>query len=108
MISWVPLMEKGLKFNANRVATRQPSPASRGVCNGRREVMMFFSKYTGAKDSKKAELLAILEALCMFVRLHQVKLIVESDSPNATVGSHLPVRSPGNFIFILNEIKVLS
>lgn len=44
---------------------------------------MMFSKSIGIKDSNEAEVLAILEAFCMFVCVHNSKLIVESDSSDA-------------------------
>lgn len=42
-----------------------------------------FSKNVGVKESNVAEVKAILEALLLFSRSFQSKLIVESDSGNA-------------------------
>lgn len=43
--------------------------------NGKGDVMMKFSKSIGVKDSNEAEVLAILEALCMFVGVHEESLL---------------------------------
>lgn len=51
--------------------------------NNKGEVRFVFSKHVGVKDSKKAEVKAILEALRIFSHSFQESLIVESDSLNA-------------------------
>lgn len=53
------------------------------LCNNEGDVLMMFSKSIGIKDSNEAEVLHILEAFCMFVCVHNSKLIVESDSSDA-------------------------
>lgn len=51
--------------------------------NHRGEVMYIFSKHIGIKDSKEAEVLAILEAFHIYHSSYHQSLIVESDSANA-------------------------
>lgn len=46
-------------------------------------LLCMFSKGVGAKDSNKAEVLAILEALRIFARSFHESLIIERDSSNA-------------------------
>lgn len=53
------------------------------LCNNEGGVLMMFSKSIGIKDSNEAEVLAILETFCMFVCVHNSKLIVESYSSDA-------------------------
>lgn len=42
-----------------------------------------FSKHLGIKDSNEAEMMAILEALCIYRDTFQFNHIVENDSINA-------------------------
>ena len=60
-----------LKFNVNGVSKRKPGLASIGgvLRNHKGEVIYLFSKHGGIKDSNEAEVLAILEALRVFVFL---------------------------------------
>lgn len=44
-----------------------------------------FSKHAGAKESNEAEVMLMLEALCIFPASFRGKLIVESDSANAVM-----------------------
>lgn len=47
------------------------------------EVLYMFSKHLGIKDSNEAEMMAILEALCIYCDTFQFNHIVENDSINA-------------------------
>ena len=51
--------------------------------NHKGKVLYMFSKHVGFKDSNEAEVLAILEFLCLYHSSYQHYLIVESDSANA-------------------------
>lgn len=62
----------------------------------------------GVKESNEAKVLAILEALWLFSRSFQAKLIVESDSSNMVKwASHID-SGPWSFFFFSSEIKELS
>lgn len=47
------------------------------------EVLYMFSKHLGIKDSNEAEMMAILEALCIYRDTFQFNHIVENNSINA-------------------------
>ena len=74
-----------LKCNVDGVARGKPGPAVIGgiLRNYKGEVLFMFSKYIGIKDSNEAEVLAILEALRIFVSNNFHSIVVESDSLNA-------------------------
>lgn len=74
-----------LKFNVDGVAKGIAGLAGIGgvLCNNKREVLMLFTECIGAKEPNKAEVMATLEALRMFVFYYQDKLVVDSDSSNA-------------------------
>lgn len=68
-----------------------------------------FSKHLGVKDTFKAELVAILESLCIFSRSFLHELIVESDysGSNAISWVNAIEDSPWKFHFYFDEIKFL-
>lgn len=72
MMSWVPPSYGALKFNVDHVERGKPELAGiEGLLsNSNGGVLMMFSKYVGVKDSYEAKVLAILEVLRMFVRVH--------------------------------------
>lgn len=72
MMSWVPPSYGALKFNVDRVERGKRELAGIGgvLRNSNGGVLMIFSKYVGVKDSNEVEVLAILEVLLMFVRVH--------------------------------------
>lgn len=73
-------------YKQDRVARGKPGPAGivEELRNNRGVLMMKFPKNIGVKDSNEEKVREILEALRMFVLILYEKLIVESDSPNAT------------------------
>lgn len=75
-----------LKFHVEGAPTGKPGPTNISVvlCNYRRDVLMMFYKNIGVKDSNEEEVMAILEALRMLVLFFHDKLIVGSESANAT------------------------
>lgn len=76
--------------------------------NSNGEVLLFFSKNVGVKESNEDKVLVILEALQLFSHHLLAKLIVESDSTNAVMwASHFNSR-PRRFQFLFNEIIELS
>lgn len=69
---------------------------------------MILSKSKYFKDSNEAEVVAILEALRMFVGVYNLKLVVKNDSPNAIGWVSTSNGGPWRFHFIVNESKFLS
>ncbi|XVF39326.1 hypothetical protein PTKIN_Ptkin01aG0025500 [Pterospermum kingtungense] len=86
--SWDPPPLGYFKFNVDGATLGQPGPTGvGGVLRDHDEsVKMCFSKSIGVPDSNLAEIMAIREALLLFVQsrwISNVPLIVESDSSNA-------------------------
>lgn len=75
-----------LKFNVDRAARCKPGLGGIGeeMLNDKEEVLCLFSKGVGVKDCNEAEVLTILEALRIFPHSFYERLIVDSDSSNAT------------------------
>lgn len=69
---------------------------------------MFFCKYIRVKDSNRAEVLAILDALSPYSGIFLEQFIVESESLNAISWVNSREESPWKLKFIFNEIKSLS
>lgn len=86
-----------LKFNVDGATKGILGPPGVGVVLRNRNgiVLALFSKHVGCMESNEAEVVAILEALQIFISSHS-KLVVESDSLH-----------PCRFQF-LKQIKVLS
>lgn len=86
-----------LKFNVNGATKGKLGPPGVGVVLRNRNgiVLALSSKHVGCMESNEAEVVAILEALQIFISSHS-KLVVESDSLH-----------PWRFQF-LKQIKVLS
>ena len=61
------------KFNVDEAAPGKPGPAGIGgvLRNHKGKILHMFSKNVGGKDSTEAEILAILEALCIYGRSFQ-------------------------------------
>ena len=64
------------------------------LCNFKAEVLISFSRPIRIKDSIEAEVLAILEALKIYSRLHGKNLIAKSDSHNAISWASQKVKGP--------------
>lgn len=62
----------------------------------------------GVRDSNEAEVLAILEALRIFSRSFQRRLVVESDSLNAISWVGINISKPWKVQFTFNGIKDLA
>lgn len=72
-------LEGGLKFNVDGSARGKPGPAGVGGVhrNDQGAVLVLFSKNVGLMESNEAEVVAILEALRVFVSGHfQASLVV--------------------------------
>ena len=67
-----------------------------------------FSKSVGIRDSNDAEVLAILEALPIFLSSFHGPLLAESDSTNAVGWLLKPNSRPWKFQFHFNEMKKIS
>ena len=91
-------------------AKGKPGPVGVGsvLRNYKGDVLYMFSKNVGNKDSNKADVIAILEALKVFVQLFRVSSVVESDSANAIHWVSNLDGSPWKFHFLLSKIKALS
>lgn len=78
-------LEGVLKFKADGVARGDPGPVSiRGVlCNKDELVLAMFSEHVGMVEFNEAEVLAVLEALRIFVLNYHDKLAGESNPLNA-------------------------
>eukprot|EP00268_Persea_americana_P068026 TRINITY_DN9427_c0_g1_i1.p1 TRINITY_DN9427_c0_g1~~TRINITY_DN9427_c0_g1_i1.p1 ORF type:complete len:120 (+),score=19.95 TRINITY_DN9427_c0_g1_i1:825-1184(+) len=98
-----------LKFNVDGAARGKPRPAGIGgvLRNSKGEVLFTFSKPIGIRDSKEAEVLAILKALCYFSRFFHGNLIVESDSSNVVAWVSNRKTNPWKLQFIFDKIQVL-
>ena len=88
-----------LKFNVDGSVRGKPGPAGIGGvlrdCNA--SVKAIFSKHIGEVDSNMAELLAVREALRLFVTTrwaYSHKLIIESDSNNVVKWMNNPSETP--------------
>lgn len=66
---------------------------------------MFFSKHFRVKDSNRAEVLAILDALSPYSGIFLEQFIVESESLNAVSWVNSREENPWKSKFIFNEIK---
>lgn len=64
------------------------------------------SKNVGVKESNVAEVKAILEALRLFSRSFQSKLIVESDSGNAVKWASILSQDLGDFMRSRNYLPI--
>lgn len=64
---------------------------------------MMFPKSIGVQDSNEAKMVAILEALHMFVDVYNVKLIVKSDSCNAFGWISVPFHSQWDQVFVFDD-----
>lgn len=97
------------KFNVDEAALDKPGPAGIGgvLRNHKGKILYMFSKNVGGKDSNEAEILAILEAFCIYGRSFQFNLIVESDSFNVVSWART-FGGPWKLQFYFNEIKGLS
>ena len=98
-IVWTTPHPDFLKFNVDDSARGKPGPAGIGGvlrdCNA--SVKAVFSKSIGVVDSNLAELLAVREALQLFVTSHWAsshKLIIESDSSNVVKWMSNPSDAP--------------
>lgn len=108
---WDPPFLGALKFNVDREARRKPGPAGIGAVlhNGDGMVLVMFSKHVGRMESNEAEVLAILEALQMFVSASfQERFIAESNSLNAISWVSSRAKTPWRFHLYFNNIKYLS
>lgn len=110
VVNWPPPPFGALKFNVDGAAIRKSGPAGIGgvLCYHKGEVTLMFSKNAGSKESNEAEIMAVLEALCIFSAFFPTKLIVESDSENAVRWVSHHGTNPWRFQFLSNEIKELS
>lgn len=73
--------------------------------NSRGEVLISFSKSIGDRDSNEAEVLAILEALRIYLGSLNKSLIMENDTSNAISSVSQTAGVPWKFGYILNEIE---
>ena len=65
-----------------------------------------FSKHVGIRDSNEADVLAILEALCIYMNSYQCRLIVERDSSSAITWVN-SFRGPWKMQFYFNATGLL-
>lgn len=65
---WCSLRKGSIKVNMDGAAHRKSGPAGIGdvLRNHNGEVLNVFSKHVGVKNSNELEILAILEALCIY------------------------------------------
>lgn len=108
---WDPPFSGGLKFNVDREARGKLGPAGIGAVlhNGDGMVLVMFSTHIGRMESNEAEVLAILEALQIFVSTSfQERFIAESDSLNAISWVSSRAKTPWRFHLYFNDIKYLS
>eukprot|EP00268_Persea_americana_P015340 TRINITY_DN17040_c1_g3_i1.p1 TRINITY_DN17040_c1_g3~~TRINITY_DN17040_c1_g3_i1.p1 ORF type:complete len:124 (+),score=24.39 TRINITY_DN17040_c1_g3_i1:31-372(+) len=98
-----------LKFNVDGAARGKLGPAGIvGVlCDDKGVILCMFSKSVGVRDSNESKVWAILEALRIFSRSFQGRLIVEIDFSNAISWVMRSAVMPWRFQFFLNEIKEL-
>ena len=98
-----------LKFNVDGTARGKRGQQVFGewgvLCNDKGVILCVFSESVGVRDSNEAEVLAILEALRIFSRSLQGRLIVGSDSSNGISWVMNSTVKPWKFQFFLNEIK---
>lgn len=91
----------------NGVTRDEPDPIGIGgvLRNSRGEVLISFSKSIGDGDSNEAEVLAILEALRIYLGSLDKSLIMENDTSNAISWVLQTAGVPWKFGYILNEIE---
>lgn len=96
-----------LKFNVDGGAKGKPGQACIGgaLRDEKGAVLCMFCKSIEIRNSNKAEVLAILEALRIFSRSFQRRLIVESNSYNAISWVGSDKGKPLKLHFSFNEIK---
>lgn len=91
----------------DKEARGKPGPAGIvGVLrNSKGEIMLLFSKNVGVKESNEAKVLMKLEALLLFLRYYQVKLIVERDSAIAVMWASYYNSRPWRLQFLFMRSK---
>ena len=85
--SWKHPSANAMKFNVDGSSKRKPGPIGIGgvLKDSSAVVKIVFSKPIGMANSNVAELLAVREAMCIFVSskwINSHRLIIESDSSN--------------------------
>lgn len=91
-----------MKFNVDRVARGKLGPANIGgvLCNSDGVVLIMFFKYVGCMESKEAKVVAILEALQIFVSTSFLESpVMEGNSLNAISSVSLRAIFPWRFQF---------
>lgn len=83
VVSWSPPSYGVLKFNVAGAVRGKLGLAGMGCYEMEKGCFCVCSRKEWAKDSNKAEVLAILEALRIFARSFHGSLIIERDSSNA-------------------------
>ena len=101
-----------MKFNVDGSSKGKPGPAGIGgvLRDSLAVVKIVFSKTIGVADSNVAELLAVREAMCIFVSLkwiHSHRMIIESDSSNVVRRILNPNSMPWKLKIFMSHIKAL-
>ncbi|XVF77973.1 hypothetical protein PTKIN_Ptkin14bG0090800 [Pterospermum kingtungense] len=109
---WIPPSEGMVKFNVDGSSFGKPGPAGIGgvLRNHKGNELMSFSKHIGMEDSNVAEIMAIREALVLFLASPWVncsKLIIESDSRIAIGWVNNPNEAPWKVRMFVNHITNL-
>ncbi|XVF73337.1 hypothetical protein PTKIN_Ptkin12aG0193300 [Pterospermum kingtungense] len=107
-LSWSPPPEDSIKINVDGSSLGKPGHAGIGgvLRDHTGAELCCFSKYAGVVDSNIAELLAIREAVEVFLasRVRDKKLITESDSKIAVSWVNNPNAAPWSVRNIINYI----
>ncbi|XVF79317.1 hypothetical protein PTKIN_Ptkin14bG0211600 [Pterospermum kingtungense] len=109
---WIPPSEGMVKFNVDGSSFGKPDPVGIGgvLRNHKGNELMSFSKHIGMEDSNVAEIMAIREALVLFLASPWVncsKLIIESDSRIAIGWVNNPNEAPWKVRMFVNHITNL-
>ena len=101
-----------MKFNVDGSSVGKPGPAGIGgvLRDNSTAVKAVFSKSIGVADSNVAELLAVREAMHIFLSsswMNSHKLIIESDSSNVVKWIHDPQSVPGKMKKYISHIEAL-
>ena len=120
---WEPPISDSLKFNVGRSSKGKPGPAGIGgvLRDSKAATKLVFSKAIGLADSNVAELLAVREALSLFVGTkwatsHRFvgtkwatshRLTIECDSSNVVKWVLNPMSSPWKVRKVMAHIEVL-
>ena len=109
---WIPPSRGYMKFNVDGSAKGKPGPVGIGgvLRDNLSIVKMIFPKSVGIEDSNVAELLAVREAMRLFISscwATSHKLIIESDSSNVVKWIRNPQSVPWSMKRIISHIVVL-